>query len=337
MPLTNVKNIALVRRNGLGDMLCVIPLLLYLKERAPQASITLFCDKSNASLLPFLPQVNEVVEFSPGNKYLSVLGCAYRHRSKKFDLAISGKTSPMKLINFFLFTLGARRSIATVDNSWHRRLITDGVSYSEGNARSLHQSLKSLRLLDPRINEIPQRLYPTINIPPAILAAQEKLLCKKLSSLSANVPLLLISLSYNRKSSNPGVDFYVNILNRLHRIHNFRVAVSCLPEDLGKAEMLSKKLSPSSVAIATDNIPSFLTLLDLSDLVFVGDGGIMHLAAAMKKPQVTLFGATLLEEWLPLSNKAICFHHPRTVEEISKEKILQALLRQLNILLKTND
>lgn len=311
-------------------MICAMPLLLYLREKAPQASITLFCDKSNASILSLLPQADEVVVFPAGNKYLSVLGSAWSHRSKKFDLAISAKTSPMKLINFFLYTLGAREKIATVDNSWHRSLINKQIPYNESKARCLHQSLKSLHLLDPSIEEVPRHLYPSIKIPASVQAKKEKILFQKLSTLSTNVPLILISVSYNRNSSNPGISFYKNILNRLHRAHPVRIAVSCLPQDLKEAEKLSQELSAPSVAVSSEDIESFATLLDLSDLVFIGDGGIMHIAAAMGKPQVTLFGETLLEEWRPLSDKAICFHHPEDAKKISKEEVLQALLQQLD-------
>ncbi|MFT4551972.1 MAG: ADP-heptose:LPS heptosyltransferase [Chlamydiales bacterium] len=330
MSLTNVNNIALVRRNGLGDMICAMPLLLYLREKAPQASITLFCDKSNAAILPLLPKADEVVVFPSGNKYLSVLSSAYLHRSKNFDLAISAKTSPMKLINFFLYFLGAQQRIATVDNSWHRSLINNPVPYSDSKARILHQSLKTLQLLDPSLKEVPKHLYPSIKIPSSVLKNKEKIVCQKLSPLSTNVPLILISVSYNRASSNPGIEFYKNILNRLHRVHPVRIAISCLAQDLEIAKKLSKQLFAPSVAISSDDIETFVTLLDLSDLIFIGDGGIMHIAAAMGKPQVTLFGETLLEEWQPLSEKATCFHHPENASEISREQVLKALLQQLD-------
>lgn len=41
-------NIAIIRRNGLGDLLCTVPLVHYLKETFPDASQTLFVDARNA-------------------------------------------------------------------------------------------------------------------------------------------------------------------------------------------------------------------------------------------------------------------------------------------------
>ncbi|HUD00889.1 MAG TPA: glycosyltransferase family 9 protein, partial [Rhabdochlamydiaceae bacterium] len=56
-----------------------------------------------------------------------------------------------------------------------------------------------------------------------------------------------------------------------------------------------------------------------------GDGGIMHLAAALDKPQVVLFGGTKIWEWAPLSEKAVCLSDPHNVNFIPEEIIQQAL------------
>ena len=40
------------------------------------------------------------------------------------------------------------------------------------------------------------------------------------------------------------------------------------------------------------------------DALFIGDGGLMHLAAALNKDQLVLFSKTPVEEWVPISNKA---------------------------------
>jgi len=50
-----MKKIAVVRRNGLGDLLCAFPLINYFQKYQPDAQITLFVDKRNAPLIPYLP------------------------------------------------------------------------------------------------------------------------------------------------------------------------------------------------------------------------------------------------------------------------------------------
>ena len=65
--------VAIIRRNGLGDLLTALPLLSYIKEHFPDWSITLFVEERNAPLCPFLSPLAEIVVLkSKGKKYLNV-------------------------------------------------------------------------------------------------------------------------------------------------------------------------------------------------------------------------------------------------------------------------
>src|ERR1700733_3395601 len=154
--------IAIVRRNGLGDLLCAYPLILYLQNKMQGASITLFIDRRNAPLIPYLPPVDEFVVFpAKGNKYWNLF-CMGRRYRKKFDLAISAKTSPMKLNNLFLYWLKAKERIAYVDKSWHSLLINRPLPFDPIVTRTMHQALKGLKTIAPELEEVPKKFYPTL-------------------------------------------------------------------------------------------------------------------------------------------------------------------------------
>lgn len=326
---TRAYNIAVIRRNGLGDLLCTVPLLQYIHLSIPHASTTLFVDKRNAPLIPYLSYFENIVIFPGGNKYFSTLKTAWKFRSKRFDLAISAKTSPMKLMNIFLYTLGASNRTALVDDSWHSCLINQKI-YHNPKTSLLHQALKSLHLVNPALDKIPQKLYPTIKTSTLIDKHRiyEKFLPPKFNENHS--PLILISTSYNRPFSNPTEEIYLPTLNSLHKKQPLRVIISHLPKDTEHAQKLSSRLLCPSFPISTKNFSQFLSLIAASDLIFIGDGGTMHLAAALNKPQVTLFGQTRIEEWSPLSDRAICFYHPLHVRYIDKAKIIKALHHQIN-------
>jgi ADP-heptose:LPS heptosyltransferase len=307
-----VKNIAVIRRNGFGDVLCTIPLVLYCKERWPEAKVSLFLEEKTMCLAPFLKGPDRIVSIPKAkNKYFSVLDLALKERKMRYDLAFSAKTSPMKLMNVFLFAVGASLRFAyTKEKSWDGRLINQGVHYKE--TTHLHQSVQILRLLEPELDTIAPALYP------------------KLKGVGRQIleedPTLFYSVSNNRAGCTLTLERAAFLLNRLGQRHRFCTIINALPQDQRHADRLFSLLEGPSKVIPTEHFVDFLTILNSCDAVFSGEGGVCHLASALEKPVVALFGGTILARWRPLNEQAICFESSTGhVDEISETKILSAL------------
>lgn len=310
-----MKKIAIVRRNGLGDLLCAYPLVRYFQKNEPSAHLTLFVDPRNAPLLPYLTPVDRVVIFPKGgNKYLSLWKTA-RQFYQEFDLALSAKTSPMKLMNFFLFALGAKERVAYVDDSWHSRFVNAPQFYDCGMKR--HQALKTLRMVAPDLQEVPEEFYPKIEIP----------CLGRRAALPS--PLLLLSVTNNRETSQLNYKRYATLLNRLHRETRISVLVIGEEKDRACAEALVDLLDSPHQLHFPRNFDEFMLLLNQADCYFVGDGGVGHLGAALGKKGVILFGVTSPIEWGPLSKKMETLYHPTHVDNIEDEAIFQALKRMI--------
>lgn len=310
IPFDRIQKIAIFRRNGLGDVLCSIPLILRCKELMPQAKVTLFLEKSGFCLAPFLKGPDEIALIpSSINKYLGILQHAWQWRGEKFDLAISAKTSPMKLMNFSLWAVGAPNRIAYVEGKWHEKLISLPRIYDPNT--QIHQALQAIQLIDPEMKEVPRRLYPSLH-------SVEK---KRLFSQKT----ILISLSNNRVGSTLSIERFSHLLNAFSKKVPFALAISCLPKDLFKARLLSSQLLMEHQIFSTPHFTDFLTLLNGADAIFACDGGIVHLAAALQKPSLFLFGGTKVERWGPLSKEALTIAHTGHVMEIDEEVIFQKL------------
>lgn len=103
--------IAILRRNGLGDLICTQPLIKYLQYTFPIAEIHLFLESNNNELADYLcPEITTHI-IPKGNKYITTLGTALKWRKLHFDIAISAKPTPMKLNNLFLWLLGAKKTL----------------------------------------------------------------------------------------------------------------------------------------------------------------------------------------------------------------------------------
>lgn len=299
------KRIAVLRRNGYGDLVCIAPLIACLEERYRDAEITLFVDERNLALTPYLFPRHKAIAFGKGNKYWQIAKTALKQQP--FDLVISAKPTPMKLNNVFLGLLKASQKMAVIKGKgWHEGFITTKRPYkNEG-----HQALRCLQVFDPDIANIPSSWYPKCQVRPF--------------PLNLPRPILFFSLMNNRASSQLSLERFAAIANKIYRQRPFSVILSAPPQTT-----FAHRLEMPAEIISTPSFDSFFSLLAGVDTVLTGDGGPCHLAAALDKPQVALFAHTPLDQWRPLSDKAICLYDQTNVNNIDPELIEEALTHTL--------
>ncbi len=325
LPLSTARSIAIIRRNGLGDLLCAMPVLEYCRRQSPEAKITLIVEHRNAPLLPFLRGFDRSVVLPRGNKYLSALAVGALHWWPRVDIAIATKPTPTRLMSFALWALRARHRVAAVNDKWYCRFINHPVPLDLIPEGKIHQALAALRMLDPNLHEIPKELWPKLTLDAPFQAGPVSSMRDLLAFGDLSLPLLFVSLTNNRAASSLGVEGHTEILNRLATKTDFRVVISCEPRDLPKAQDLLPRLKCAAKIIASRNVNELIAILSLVDNVLVGDGGIMHLAAALDKPQTVLFGHDIVTQWHPLSDKATCLVSTAHVLDIPKEVIVDSV------------
>ncbi len=94
----------------------------------------------------------------------------------------------------------------------------------------------------------------------------------------------------------------------------------------GRLQRLAAPLPPERVRLAQS-----LSLVELGQLLqpcraFIGhDSGITHLAAALGLPGLVLWGNTIAEVWRPPSEKMVLLNHPRGLDHIEINEVLDAL------------
>lgn len=319
-----MKKIAIIRRNGLGDLLCTYPMICHLKKLYPEADLTLFVDQSNASLLPFFAEkLKFIVIPKKGNKYFNLVKLALRHSFENFDMAVSAKTSPMKMMNLFLYFLRAKKRIAFVDKKTF--LINSPVFYDKNRLKSAHQGLKSLKLIAPDMNFIPDEYQPSLKVP---------LELKNQYASSLEGPILLISGSTTNSKSRLDEKRYALLATKAYETFGFSTLLVSLEKDRKRAETIARNLKCPYQIHFPRNFDEFMVLLDEADLYFVGDGGAAHIGAGLKKHEVVLYGATSSCVWRPLNEKACCLEDADDVNHISDEKIWTVLNKKCEEVIK---
>jgi ADP-heptose:LPS heptosyltransferase len=325
--LEEAKNIAIVRRDQLGDLLLCQPMLRRLRQRAPQAKITLFGDKRQKVLLPYLPEIDQFIDVPIPHRQLREGYRFARGYRGQFDLALCARGLPNLWCNLFTHSLRAPQSVGHIDKDWHRHLIKQPLWGDPSYQSRTHHSLKAYHLIEPQASHVPSELYPSFTIAPAVKAQWVDWLTQQLDFGRPEDPILLLSVTNNRPHCILEMDRYAQAINRLAAQTPVRVVVSAMVGDGPAATALVQRLQPPAKAIPTESFDALLLLIQASRCLFIGEGGMVHLAAALNKPQMIVIAQSSPIEWGPLSLKARWLSHALHVNALPQ----QAIERELQI------
>ncbi len=319
--LTNkeqVKSFAIFVRSSYGDLLMTDPLIKYIKSLNINNKITLFVEDKNFQLVEFMENINSFYKIpSRGNKYLFFIFYGLKYRKNKYDVSIAAKTGVGSANGFFPYMLGAKKQISYVskNKTWTDMLVNCPITYSEEIYHSQHYALGVLQLLDSKLTKLPHSLYPKLK---SQVNAGNNLKTK-----------LLISVSNNRESCRLNNETTASIINTLSKEFQFDIYISTLKSDYDIAANLKKKIIQHSIINPTPLLKDFIKLMNAMDICLFGEGGSMHIAAALGVSQVVLFGFTSSTTWAPLSKVAKVLKDKSNVNNIPKNQIFEALKKEL--------
>ena len=310
---------AIIRRNGLGDFIsATVPVCNYIKDKFPSSELHLFLSEQNFALAKYFFPNDSAYVIHSGNKYFEAIKTAVRYRYISPDIGISLAPSYNKLNGIFLKLLGSNSIFGIKEKG----SIIDGVFAKLVNVTEEdHVALQNIKILDASISEIPPKYYPRI----------DKRLVKKCSVVLPPSRKIIIGLTNHRSSCQLTSDKYASVLNSISKHIEFYVIISLEKKDINKALNLQKALNmPSTIAI-TPALDDFVSLVNQADGFLLGDGGAAHIAGALDKPGVAIYGETSVRRWRVLSNKVEHLFNQKDVNNIDNNVIEQKLMAVLTL------
>lgn len=316
MPINkkSFQSYAIFVRSSYGDLLMTDPLIKYIKKINKNNLVTLFVEDKNFQLVEFMEEIDFVCKIpSKGNKYFLYTYYGLKFRKNKYDISIAAKTGVGSANGFFQFMLGAKKKISYVseNKTWTDKLVNHPIIYNEQIYHRQHYALGVLQLLDKTFTNIPKNLFPKIK-------------CDLKPKRNPKLKLFL-SVSNTRDSCTLNNNKTASIINTLSKNFEFDLYISALEKDLVVSKDLEKKISQQVKIVLTPKLKEYIALLSQMDVCFHGEGGGMHIAAALGISQVVLFGQTSPLTWAPLSDKSSILSDKTNVNNIKEDEIIQAL------------
>ncbi len=350
MPQEHPK-IIVIRRDNIGDLVCTTPLFTALRARFPAARICALVNSYNVEVLSGNPDVDAIYAYTkakhrPAGKsvlgvYLDRVKLFAALRRERFDYAIIGGA------RFLPRALGLARMIRprhiigfTEAGKRGARHIDMGISYTL--PAPLHETEDIFRLLAPLgITGTPPGLHVIADVAESARARQA------LDRLSPATPTIGIHISARKVSQRWPSDSFVQLIRVLHTRHGARFMLFWSPgaednplhpgDDNKAAEIMRRLEGIPILAFPTHTLTALIGGLAVCDFVICSDGGAMHLAAALGKPIVCVFGKSDAVRWHPWGVPHVVLQTPsREAADITPQDALSAFERLIPAASKSN-
>ncbi len=336
-----MKKFLVIRRDNIGDLICTTPLIHALRRHFPDARIDALVNSYNRPVLERNPDLDQVHHYTklkhraPGRPAVAVvverMRLYARLRRNRYDYAIIAGAHFLPRGLKLARALRPRHIIGfTEPGHPQARRIDMGVPYDL--PEPLHEVEDVFRLLRPLgIEEQPgpMRLYPD----PALVERMGR----ETGLAADDTPLLGLHLSARKPSNRWPEERFVDLVRRLHQANpGYRYALFWSPGDEnnphhpGDDQKLQRVVAALEglpvVPVRTERLDELIAGMSHCDRFVLSDGGALHIAAALGKPTVALFGKSEVARWRPWGVPQRVIQPPSLeVSDVPVDQVIAAL------------
>ena len=291
--MENSPKILICKPSSLGDIIHALPVLRHIKRAWPQAQVYWWVNTGLASILEEDPDLMGVIHFDrrawgrlrqlPRN-----LEQIRRIRRMKFDYVLDLQALLRSALFSWLLRPGRLIGLDARREA-HRSSTTRLFSRPHPNTHAVDWYLEVLKAL---------KIEPSADfewIAPKPLAAQSLQARLKITADTAPMKTLLLQPCTRWQSKQWPLEHFISCVKEiLERREDIQVYLLGSREDKATGEAIIRVSGRKRVRnlCGSLSLPEMVECIRLGDLMLTADTGPMHVAAALKKPLVALFGAT---------------------------------------------
>lgn len=306
---TSIKHILIIRGGGIGDFILTLPVFSILREKFPQATITIlgYPNVANLAVISGLAdqlypiESRELIPFFTRVEPLPSKGCNF---FAKFALIISYLYDPDKV-----FIKNIR--------SCTQALILEGPHKPSDNHQTLHATqwfampLKNLGI------QIPSPLYPQLQIPSNYCPTD---------NFFKTGPIIAIHPGSGSPTKNWPLENWVILLKHLRNFKSLRLCMIGGEADINQVHFLKRQWDPDLLKVYLCEPLEVVAGILKSCTLFIGhDSGISHLAAAVGTPSIIIWGPTNYNIWRPPHPYVIIIKSSEGLHGIRAEEVVCAI------------
>jgi lipopolysaccharide heptosyltransferase I len=286
------RRILLIKPSALGDVIHALPVLDRLRARFPEATIDWFITPENAELVRHHPALSNVVMFDRkvlanfGRSVSATLGMfrlLWSLRRRRYDLVIDLHGQLRSAL--FCFATRSKTRIGfnrTREGAWLVYTHRVDMPTMEAHAVDRYLWISELLGLEPAAPSF------TIRVPPQATARVDALL--KAAGADAR-PLAVIVPGTVWETKHWSAEGFAGVAREL-LARGMQLVLAGAPQDRPRCRAVAAAAPGVYDLCGKTNLPELASLIDRSAVCVTNDSGSMHLAVAMDRPVVSVFGPT---------------------------------------------
>jgi len=304
------KNILIIRRDNIGDLLCVTPSIRALKHTHLNCNITLLVNSYNRDVIVNNPDIDHIEVYTKVKHkasgtslfivFFEKIKMILRLRKSKFDYVIIASASE-RVRDWKLAKLCKPKSIiGYLNNKKSARRKDVALDVKNNNSHEVEYVFNLFRQIGVHGMIPPMQLYPSDHINNQDIDISKK--------------VIGINISTRKESQRWPLENFFKLIKELSVNQEFTFLIFWSPGskdnpkhpgDDENAVDLIELCRDLPVILYPENWRQSNTLqelidgLSLCDYVVTPDGGAMHIAAALQKPIVCFFGDVDTNHWHP--------------------------------------
>jgi heptosyltransferase III len=337
------QRILVVRRDNIGDLVCTTPLLTALRLHFPRAHLAALTNSYNLPVLAHNPDLDAVHAYTklkhrPTDRSLlqwlwhDRLGLSLALRRQHFDLVVLAAPDFNARATRFARAAGAPQVLGVTTDGKPGRGVNLVASIPPS---ALHEVERVLALATALgISGAP----PPLKLAPAQAAIEQ--MRRQLVPGTAAQPLIGVHISARKPGQRWPAGRFASLLRALRQSGDCRYALfwspgaannPLHPGDDETAQSLLRDLGDFPVTpVPTETLDALIAGLAVCNMLICSDGGAMHLAAALGKPIVCLFGDSDAARWHPWGvDYELLQTASRKVTDINVDEVVTACQRLL--------
>jgi lipopolysaccharide heptosyltransferase I len=303
----SAERVLIVKPSSLGDIVHSLPFLAALRRKLPEAQITWLVGRASVNLLEGHPALDALMVFErerwgdvgrlPGS-LCEVISFARDLRRRRFDLVID--LQGLFRSGALTWLTGAPRRVGFENaREWAHVFYNERVKVPDGEIHAVARCLLVAKALGCNVSGVPAF---EVAVGEAARARADKLLARA-NPEGKRVVAVLPSARWSTKRW--PADYFSELANRVSVSLDAHIIFLGARDDRGLIQRITGRMKNAAANLAGETtLKESAALMERAAVVIANDSGPMHLAVALGRPTVALYGPTSPERTGPYGDSA---------------------------------
>ncbi len=283
----NVQNILVIRLSSIGDILLTSPLVRVLRKRFPHANIDFVTKRQFHDLVRTNPHLNTIFTLDTGQGRAALVQLKKTLAAQQYDLVVDIHNN---FRSMYLRKLKAR--VVKVRKYKLKRflLVKFGWNLYKTVTPVYRRYINTVSAFGVKDDGLGLEFIPDPEIARQVRA--------ELKNHGVDTTRLLVGLAPGAGFATKRwpIEYYAKLAQMLIEKHNAQILLFGSQNEAALCEEIRTALQDQAINLAGQfSLMQSACALNLAGMVVANDTGLLHLATALKKPTVAIFGSTTRE------------------------------------------